>query len=62
MDKKNLLKAITATIVYATLLGACTTVKTFDAQGNMLGKCRVTGFPWPSHGRCEGNANGGAPR
>lgn len=43
----------------AMLLSACTTVKTFDSTGAVIGKCRVVGFPFPIHGKCEGKADGG---
>ena len=46
-------------LILIAALGACTTVKTFDGNGNVTGKCRVVGFPFIINGHCEGNANGG---
>lgn len=39
------------------MLSACTTVKTWDGEGNLVGKCRAVNFlSW--RGECVGHADG----
>lgn len=41
----------------AMLLSACTTVKTWDGEGNLVGRCRAVNFlSW--RGECVGHADG----
>lgn len=41
------------------LVSACTTVRTYDREGNMTGMCRVTGL-MRKGGQCVGYANDAA--
>lgn len=51
--KKTLLVAL------ALLATGCTTVRTYDKDGNILGTCRVSGIT-KRGGTCVGRANGEA--
>lgn len=48
-------------IVIAAATAACTTVTTYDREGNLLGSCKVSGL-MRAGGQCVGHADGAAPK
>lgn len=51
------MKTLMLVLIVACLTSACTTVRTYDKDGNLLGWCRVSGFT-KKGGQCIGHANG----
>ena len=57
MKTKNLFGAAVVAFL-AVLSSACTTVRTYNAAGDVTGSCRISGFPTKHGGQCIGYANG----
>jgi hypothetical protein len=44
-------------VASALTFSACTTLKTYDSNGNMIRECKIYGFPMPMNAHCDGNTN-----